>query len=321
LEYKRVTQTIRKQRKSGLWGDNILGLAANKAQGIKDVGTIASYRHLLELGLPPSHRVFRQADRVLYRLLSRDDALDLTCEYKAAAKQKNEGLIRWSRAIFREGATVALAHGKKAEDPRVRGAAHRIVTEVSQFLRSEFAEKPFIKKGSRNILHPEAYPPTFMSVALLAYMPSLLRERAGFVDRLCAYLAAPPTKRQYVLIFGRKVVQPTYNLLGNPVEADRLGNPKDLPLALMWIEMLSRMGTLHTNEIAQRVLAKLLSDLDESGVWSPRNLRAFPKSKSKAADYAFPLELDAKTLERRQADVTFRLALIAKLCGWELEYT
>jgi hypothetical protein len=39
------------------------------------------------------------------------------------------------------------------------------------------------------------------------------------------------------------------------------------------------------------------------------------------ADFAFPLEAEAKTLERRQADVTFRLALIAKLAGWTLEYT
>ncbi len=320
LEYKLVTQTIRKQRKSGLWGDNILGLAANKAQGIKDVGTIVRYRRLLELGAPTSLRAFRQADRILYRLLSRDESPNLTFEYKAAAKQ-NHAIVAWSRAMFREAATLALAHAGKAEDPRVRGSAHRIITEISQFLRSDLSGKPIVRKGPRNLLQPKAYPPTFLSFALVAYMPSLQRERAGFIERLCAFLAPPQTKRKYVILFGRKVVQPTFTLLGNPLEADRSGNPKDLPLALMWIELLVRLGMLHTNDVAQRILVKLLSELDERGVWSPRNLRAVPKGKSRQSVHAFPLELDGKTIERRQADVTFRLALIAKLAGWELEYT
>jgi hypothetical protein len=30
--------------------------------------------------------------------------------------------------------------------------------------------------------------------------------------------------------------------------------------------------------------------------------------------------VDGKSMERRQADVTFRLALIAKLAGWTLEF-
>jgi len=49
-------------------------------------------------------------------------------------------------------------------------------------------------------------------------------------------------------------------------------------------------------------------------------LRSFPKSPSRLADFWYPLEADAKTMEHRQADVTFRLSLIAKLLGWQLEY-
>jgi len=56
LGSKEVTQTIRKQRANGVWGGNMLGLAPNKAQGIKDVGTVAQYRHLLELGVPRTER-------------------------------------------------------------------------------------------------------------------------------------------------------------------------------------------------------------------------------------------------------------------------
>jgi hypothetical protein len=319
-QYKLVTQTLKKQRKSGLWGDNILGLAANKTQGYKDVGTVAQYRRLLELGVPREDRAFRLAERLFFRLLSRDESPDLLAEYKAAARG-NRDLVVWGREQFREGATVALAQAGMVEDPRVRGSAHRIASLVSQFLRSELAAKPLIRKGARTILHPEAFPPTTLSVAILAHMPTLQRERAGFVERLCAYLAQPQPKKKYVVAVGRKTIQPTYQLLGNPIEADRTGTAKDVPLALHWIELLVRMRTLHTNEVAVRVLRRLLDDVDATGVWAPRNLRSLPKSPSRLADFAFPLELDAKTTESRQADVTFRLALIAKLAGWQLEYT
>ncbi len=319
LECKQVQQVLKKQRKSGLWGDNVLGLAANKTTGYKDVGTVAQYRRLIELGVARDDRTFRLADRFLFRLLSRDDSPDLLAEYKTAAKN-NLDLAVWSRDQFREGAATALAQAGMAEDPRVRGAAHRVATSVSHFLRSEFAEKPIIRRANRNVLHPEAHPPTTLAVALFAYMPALQRERAGFVERLTTYLAQPAPKKQYVITFGRKVVQPTYQLLGNPLEADRSGMPKDLPLALHWIELLARLQMLHTNETAVKILGRLLADTDGNGVWSPKSLRSIPKSKSRLADFMFPLELDGKTMERRQADVTFRLALIARVAGWTLEY-
>ena len=320
LNYKGITQILRKQRKAGVWGDNILGLAPNKPAGIKDIGTIYQYRRLLEMGIPRDHRAIRLADRVLFRLLSRDDAPELRFEYKSAAKQ-NPRLAIWARTYHREGATVALAHSGRADDPRVRGAAHRIASDISQFLRSELAEKPIVRKRSRNMLDPEAYPPTLLSVAAFAHMPNVQRERAGFMERLCAFLAKPQPKRTYTILVGRKVIQPSYHLLGNPVEADRYGNAKDVPLALHWIELLVRLGMLHTNETAQKVLARLLGELNSKGVWASHNLRAIPKGPSKVASFAFPLELDGKTMQRRQADVTFRLALIAKLAGWRLEYT
>ena len=41
---------IKKQKDTGVWGGNLLGLAASAPQGIKDVGTIPQYRRLLQLG-------------------------------------------------------------------------------------------------------------------------------------------------------------------------------------------------------------------------------------------------------------------------------
>lgn len=319
LQYKRVTQTVRKQKATGVWGKNILGLAASKAQGIVDVGTVAQYRHLLELGVPSDDRTLRLAERTLFRLLSRDSDPALLFEYQKSAKT-NPALALWARDFLREGATAALAHAGFNEDPRVRGAAHRIATNISRHLRSEVSEKPIVRKGSRNILHPDASPPSLFAVTIVAHMPSLRRERAGFVDRLGHFLSQPATKRTWVIVAGRKVIKPTYYFLGDPLKADSAGNPKDLPFALHWIELLVRMGVLESSATAQRILARLYRDCDTDGVWSPKNLRSIPRSSSQLADFAFPLELDGKTAERRRADVTFRLALIAKLGGWETEF-
>jgi hypothetical protein len=320
IDYKGVTQAVRKQKPTGIWGGNILGLAASKAQGIRDVGTVAQYRHLVELGYPTSERPYRLAERMFHRLLSRDDDPALLFEYQKPAKA-NPALGPWARDLMREAATAALAHSGNIDDPRVRGAAHRISSRISQFLRSEFSQKPIKRSASRNILQPEAYPPTVFSVAAVAYMPNLQRERAGFVERLGAYLVQPTPKRTYVIQVGRKIMKPTFQLLGDPLKAESSGNPKDLPFALHWIELLARLGILQKSPMALRILGRLFRDCDGQGVWNPKNLRALPKSGSGLADFAFPLETDSKTVERRKADVTFRLALIAKHAGLELEYT
>ena len=320
LQYKPVKQAMKKQRVNGTWSGNILGLAPSKAQGIKDVGTVAQYRRLLELGLPTAERPFRLADRLFYRLLSRDDDPSLQFEYQKANKT-NPLLGEWSRDLMREGVTAALAQARKNEDPRVRGSAHKIVTHISQFLRSDLAEKPIVRKGSRNILHPDARPPTVFAVATLAYMPRLQRERAGFVERLGAFLTKAATKRTYVIQLGRKTVKPTFHLLGDPLSADSAGNPKDLPFALHWLELLARLQLLEHSSVGSRILTRLLKDCDEQGVWSPKNLRTLPKGSSSLADFAFPLETDVRSQDGRKADVTFRLALIAKLAGWTLQYS
>jgi hypothetical protein len=109
-------------------------------------------------------------------------------------------------------------------------------------------------------------------------------------------------------------------LLGDPIEADAKGTPKDLPLALYYVELLARIGALHTAPVATKVLARLLKDCDESGVWAPKGLRSAPKPLNKLTYHWYPLHLEAATAEDRQMDVTFRLALIAKLLGWSVDY-
>jgi len=320
LEGSKAVQAVtRKQKENGVWGGNMLGLAPSAAQGVKDIGTIPQYRRLLQLGLPSSSRPFKLADRLLFRLLSRDEDPGLLFEFQKAAKG-DEAYALWARNGIREAATAALAEAGNLEDPRVRGAAHKVASEVSEFLRSPLAEKPFVRSGSTTVLHPEAHPPDWYSLAMVAALPNLQRERAGFTERLRHYLAQPAPKKAYVLAVGKKKIKPTHLLLGDPVESDSKGVAKDVPLALHYLELLARIGGVAESPSASKVLARLLKDCDENGVWNPKGLRSAPKATSKASYHCYPLDLESKAPEWRQVDVTFRLALIAKLMGWSLEF-
>lgn len=316
--YKPALAIARKQNAQGVWGANLLGLQALKAERLKDIGTIAQYRRLLELGWESDDRPLRVTERLLFRLLSRDDDPALLFEHRPAGLKDSEFAIR-VREIGREASACALAEAGYADDPRVRGAAQRAATAVSQFLRSEWAEKPIVRLKGRNVLHPDAYAPTTFLVSLLAHMPSLQRERGGLVLRLAAHLGQPAPKRQYVLSAGGRSLSARFTLLGEPIQADASGNTRDLPLALYWAEVLARLGVLESSPTAQRVLGRLLRDVDDGGVWRPRGIRGVPKGASRLSGHAFPLEAPAGRGEARFADVTFRLALIAKLAGWDLE--
>lgn len=317
---KAAIAVVKKQKDTGVWGQNLLGLAASAKDAIKDVGTIPQYRRLLQLAWPRDSRPFKLADRVLFRLLSRDDDPELLYEFGKLVKTE-PAAAGWARGVTREAASAALAEAGYGEDPRLRGSGHKIASAVSAFLRSPLAEKPFVKMGTSLALHPEAYPPTWYSVAMLASMPNLRRERAGFAERLGHYLAQPAPKKAFTIRLGRKAVKPQHLLLGDPIVADGKGNAKDIPLALHYIELLARMGSLEWAPVATKVLHRLVSECDGAGVWKPKNLRSVPKATNKISWHYFPLDVDGKTLESREADVTFRLALIARLLGWELSYS
>lgn len=309
---------IKKQKDTGIWAGNLLGLAASTTTGIKDVGTVPQYRRLLQIGYPRNSRPFKLADRLLFRILSRDEDPGLLFEHQKVAKE-NPAYAEWLRDFFREAATCALAEAGYVEDPRIRGSAHKIATGISTFLRSPLAEKPFVKSGKVMVLDPEAHPPTWYSLAMVAMMPNLQRERAGFTERLGQYLGMPAPKKSYMLSVGKKNLKPELVLLGCPIVADAKGQPADMPLALHFIELLTRLKALHTSTVATKVLARLMSECDEQGVWHPRNLRTMPKTGHKITYHTHPLQEDTKSVEGRAVDVTFRLALIARLSGMAVE--
>lgn len=311
-----VKAIIRKQKDTGVWGGNLLGVTPNKTTGIKEPGTIPQFRRLVEMGFVPDARPLRVGARILFRLVSRDEDPKLLFEYGKFGHAE-PGDEPWIRGLIREASSAALAHAGMGDDPRVRGAAHKILNQVSQFIRSELVEDPFVKHGRAWVLNPLAYPPSIFSVALLAQLPAVQRERAGLVERLGQYLGTPPTKKAFTISAGKKDIKPDFLLLGDPVHTDATGHPDDLPFALYWMETLARLGVLQTSATAAKVWSRLARD-SEDGIWHPKNLRAMPKGSSPWAYHMFPLDLDSKRAEARQTDVTFRMALIARLAGWDL---
>lgn len=324
-DYKPAQAIARKQKATGLWGGNLLGPVASKAYGWAEPGTVYQYRRLVELGWPSSERVFRNADRFLFQLLSRiepDDpdpaiaarALQLLVEFQKPARS-DPGLGRWARRVGREAAACALARGGHHDDPRVRGTAHTVASNISQFLRTGIAEKPFKKAQGKTVLDPLAYPPTIFAVEMLAFLPPVQRERAGFIERLGHYLSVPAPRRAFFIQAGKKQLKPIFEILGDPLRADAQGHVHDVPFAVYWLELLARLGLVRQIPSATRVLARLFSECDEQGIWSPKSLRTMPKATSPLTAHYFPLEGPGKSPAQRQTDLSVRLALIAALIG------
>jgi len=319
VESKAVQAIVRKQKEDGSWGGSLLGILPSARDGIKEPGTVAQHRRLTQLAYPRSGRAFKLADRLLFRILSRDEDPGLLFEFQKLAKDA-PGSTEWIRDRNREAATAALAESGFHDDPRVRGAAHKVASAVSAFLRSPLADKPFARSGGATILHPEAHPPTWYSLAMVAAMPMLRRERAAFTERLGQYLSSHAPKRAFVIHVGKKSLKPIDLLLGDPTEADAKGNVPDIPFALMFYEQIARIGALTVSPFATKVLSRLELECDESGVWRPKKLAAPPRTTHAATYHAYPLNNDDR-VDSRLVDVTFRLALIAKLAGRPVEYT
>jgi len=156
-------------------------------------------------------------------------------------------------------------------------------------------------------------------VETLAFLPAVQRERAGFIERLAAYLSRPTPRRAFHIVAGRKLFKPLFELLGDPLGADAKGHVTDVPFAVYWLELMARLGVVRLIPSATRVLARLYSECDDQGVWNPRSLRTRPKASSPLTAHVYPLEGPGQSPAQRQTDVTFRLALIARHLGIPIE--
>ena len=76
-------------------------------------------------------------------------------------------------------------------------------------------------------------------------------------------------------------VKPQHLLLGDPIDADAKGQPTDIPLALHYIELMSRKRAL-PGASGTRVLGRLLKDCDEIGVWRPKIFGRSPRRSTRS---------------------------------------
>jgi hypothetical protein len=181
------------------------------------------------------------------------------------------------------------------------------------------AEKLFRKVQGKTVLDPQVTPPSIFAMEMLAFMPEIQRERAGFVERLAQFVSAPTPRRAFSILAGKKPLKPVFVILGEPMRADAQGRTSDVPFAVYWLELLARMGVVRQALPASRTLARLFSECDDDGIWTPNGLRALPKTTSPTVAHTFPLEGAGKSPAQRQTDITFRLALIARLMGLPVE--
>ncbi len=300
------------QSASGVWGNTMLTTPNGRSTELAGVGTIHAVRRLMEFGWDMNTPPLLLARRLLFRLLALDQ--DRAFAYELVpSRGADPGAVPRARALLREAAAAVLAQAGYNKDPRVRGAAIRIVGPVNDFLRTPLAESPLIRAGNQHVLSPDASPPSFWMLLMLAHMPIFRTENFELVDRLATYLSQPvPRTAPSIAVDGGVVAMP-HLLLGDPLPSLQAAMA-DLPWALTWLEIAARLGFLQKNEGWNSILDKLIAQRDGDLVWRSRKGTAIRRSDNPYAWATYPLE-DDLTENRMWSDVTFRIGLIARLAG------
>jgi hypothetical protein len=316
LTFRPAVMLALSQATDGTWNNAMLAIPPQRSDDMRGVGTISAFTRLLEYGWDKDSPPLLRARRILFRLLAEDE--DPAFLFEFAQKNKMEAeQVGNARHILREAAAAALAHAGYEADPRLRGAAQRILDRTLSFINGPAARKPWIRSGNKQVLPPEVHPPSFHTLVMLAHMPQFRSEHHAGIDRLYHYIAQPLPRQESAQLIGTRVIaQPQY-VLGdmlphkNAVDAD-------VPWALVWLEVMARLGYLKRNDNWVRLYDRFLDDMDDSGVWHPHKGMAAPRSSNPLVWPYFPLEQSVSG-EERWTDVTFRVGLIGHLAGRPVE--
>jgi hypothetical protein len=307
LAHRPALELAAAQSADGTWNGSMLAVPK---QGIAGVGTIHAARRLLEYGWDRDSPPLACARRVLFRLLAEDEAPEFM--YELRGKSPDEDMVRRGRAILRESAAAALAQAGYEDDPRVRGAARRMLTRVTEYIRSPLAEKPFIRIGNQHVLPAEAAPPSIYGLSLLAQMPKFRTEYHEEVDRLYSYLAQPLPRQAVVQQCGSSIVEQPHLVLGDLLSTRNVAD-SDVPWALHWLEIMARLGFLRRNEGWSRLLDRFIDARDRDCVWRPA--RGIPSPNTNPFTWhMWPLDEPNPAV-----DGTVRVGLIARASGMEIE--
>jgi hypothetical protein len=303
------------QLPDGTWNGAILTVPTPRADTFAGVGTVNAVRRLLEYGWDREAPPLLLARRPLFRLLAEDEDPAFLFELRPKGRPDQDA-IRRGRALLREAAASALAQAGYEKDPRLRGAALRMLTRLDEFLRSPLAQKPFVRAGNQHVLAPEAAPPSIYLLTMLAYMPLFRSEHYAVMERLYQYVTQPLPRATPAAVIGQKVVPQPHLILGDPLP-HRNAADADVPWALTWLELTARVHFLRRNEGWTRLFERFLSDRDRDGVWRPHKGTSVPRTTNPFVWPSFPLETGSGT-EERLGEVTFRLGLIARLAGRQI---
>jgi hypothetical protein len=304
------------QQSDGRWGRTMLAVPSARSDSFDGVGTIPAVRRLLEYGWDKESPPLVRVRRLLFRLLAEDDDPSYLFEFAVKGKP-DEDAARRGRAILREAAASALAQAGYEGDPRLRGAARRIIERINAYLKSPLAQKPWVRVGNRQVLALEATPPSINALTMLAYMPFFRSEYHEHVERLYTFLTQPLPRQEPAQLVGTAVVLQHHLVLGDMLP-HRNAVDADVPAALMWLELMARLGFLRRNDNWSKMFERFTDDCDRSGVWHPHKGTAMPRSASPYVWPMFPLE-ETSVGEERWSDVTLRIGLIARASGRTVE--
>jgi hypothetical protein len=313
LSYRPALELAVQSDVNGVWNGSMLSLPSSRAEHFEGIGTIPAVRRMLEYGWDKDAPPLVHTKRVLFRLLAEDTDPAQLYELRPTKAKVEEEFILTQRQLLREAAAAALASMGFESDPRLRGVAARAIERMAEFLRSPLAEKPWVRIGNRQVLHPEAAPPSIYLLHLIAHMPLFQSEHYEAMELLYAHLSRPLPRQESVQQIGTQLLAQPYAVLGDHLP-HRNAVEDDVPKALGWLELMARLGFLRRNETWTKMYERFIDDCGRDGVWHPHKGMAMPKSSDPYVWPMFPLEV-AHGGEERWCDVTFRIGLIARLSG------
>ena len=303
------------QHSDGTWGNSMLGVPTEDG-GVDGVGMIPALQRLVEYGWERESPPLIHSRRLLFRLLAEDDDPAFLFEFGEEAGE-DEDLVHRARGILREAAAATLAQAGYERDPRLRGAAKRLLERVADYLRSPLAHKPWVRVGNRQVLAPEAAPPSIYLLTMLAHMPLFCSEFAEQLDRVFDGISQTMPRQDSVQLVGEHLIPQPHLVLGDPLP-HRNAADADVPSAVMWLELMARLNFIRRCEHWQKLLDRFLDDRDREGVWHPHKGMERPTSPNPYVWPYFPLDPGVDG-EHDWTDVTFRLGLIARLAGRPIE--
>jgi hypothetical protein len=303
------------QTRDGMWSHSILSVPSKHSSDFANVGTIPAVRRLAEYGWSAESPPLILARRLLFRLLAEDN--DPAFTFELGTKTRDDDLVRRARGVFREAAAATLAQAGYENDPRLRGAARRILERVVNYLNSPLGEKPWMRVGNTHVLAPESAPPSIYTLTMLAHMPIFRHEHFSEVERIYDWITQPLPRQEALQLFGKKMVPQPHLIMGD-VLPHRNAVEADVPFALMWLETMARLNFLRRNEGWMKLYERFVDDRDRTGVWHPHKGTDRPLTTHPWAWSTFPLD-DGAGQESKWADVTFRVGLIGRLLGREIE--